>query len=67
MTNCCQVWLLLGLVLNKFKKTAKKSIIPRVEIYLPVLIFSQNHQSYSTLLSSHSEPTILFVSDNAVR
>ena len=49
ITNCCKVWLLLGLVLNKFRKTIKKdSIIPRLEIYLPVLIFDQNLQCYST-------------------
>ena len=43
ITNCCKVWLLLGLVLNKFRKNIKKdSIIPRLEIYLPVLIFDQN-------------------------
>ena len=34
---------------NKFRKDTKKnSIIPRLEIYLPVLIFDQNLQSYST-------------------
>ena len=49
ITNCCKVWLLLGLVLNKFRKNIKKdSIIPRLEIYLPVLIFDQNLQCYST-------------------
>ena len=49
ITNCCKLWLLLGLVLNKFRKNIKKdSIIPRLEIYLPVLIFDQNLQSYST-------------------
>ena len=47
--NCCKLWLLLGLVLNKFEKNIKKdSIIPRLEIYLPVLIFDQNLQSYFT-------------------
>ena len=36
-------------MLNKFTKNIKKdSIIPRLEIYLPVLIFDQNLQSYST-------------------
>ena len=35
--------------MNKFRKNIKKdSIIPRLEIYLPVLIFDQNLQSYST-------------------
>ena len=49
ITNCCKLWLLLGLVLNQFRKKIKKdSIIPRLEIYLPVLIFDQNLQSYST-------------------
>ena len=49
ITNCCKLWLLLGLVLNKFRKDIKKgSIIPRLEIYLPLLIFDQNLQSYST-------------------
>ena len=49
ITNCCKLWLLLGLVLNKFGKNIKKdSIIPRLEIYLPVLIFDQNLQSYFT-------------------
>ena len=49
ITNCCKLWLLLELVLNKFRKNIKKdSIIPRLEIYLPVLIFDQNLQSYST-------------------
>ena len=49
ITNCCKVWLLLGLVLNKFTKNNKKdSIIPRQEIYLLVLIFDQNLQCYST-------------------
>ena len=49
ITNCCKLWLLLGLVLNKFRKNIKKdSIIPRLEIYLSVLIFDQNLQSYST-------------------
>ena len=49
ITNCCKLWLLLGLVLNKFRKNIKKdSIIPRLEIYLPVLIFDQNLQCYST-------------------
>ena len=49
ITNCCKVWLLLGLVLNKFRKNIKKDrIIPRLEIYLPVLIFDQNLQCYST-------------------
>ena len=49
ITNCCKVWLLLGLVLNKFRKNIKKdSIIPRLEISLPVLIFDQNLQCYST-------------------
>ena len=49
ITNCCKVWLLLGLVLNKFRKNIKKdSIIPRLEIYLPVLIFDQNLQCHST-------------------
>ena len=49
ITNCCKVWLLLGLVLNKFRKNIKKdSTIPRLEIYLPVLIFDQNFQCYST-------------------
>ena len=45
ITNCCKLWLLLGLVLNKFRKNIKKDSI---EIYLPVLIFDQNHQSYCT-------------------
>ena len=36
-------------MLNKFRKNIKKdSIIPRLEIYLPVLIFDQNLQCYST-------------------
>ena len=36
-------------MLNKFRKNSKKnSIIPKLEIYLPVLIFNQNLQSYST-------------------
>ena len=49
ITNCCKLWLLLGLVLNKFRKNIKEdSIIPRLEIYLSVLIFDQNLQSYST-------------------
>ena len=49
ITNCCKLWLLLGLVLNKFRKNIKKdSIIPRLEIYLPVLIFDRNLHSYST-------------------
>ena len=49
ITNCCKLWLLLGLVLNKFRKNIKKdSIIPRLEIYLPDLIFDQNLQRYST-------------------
>ena len=49
ITNCCKVWLLLGLVLNKFRKNIKKdSIIPRLEIYLSVFIFDQSLQSYST-------------------
>ena len=49
ITNCCKLWLLLGLVLNKFRKNIKKdSIIPRLEIYLSVLIFDQNLQNYST-------------------
>ena len=49
ITNWCKVWLLLGLVLNKFRKNIKKdSIIPRLEIYFPVLIFDQNLQCYST-------------------
>ena len=49
ITNCCKLWLLLGLVLNKFRKNIKKdSIIPRLKIYLSVLIFDQNLQSYST-------------------
>ena len=49
ITNCCKLWLLLGLVLNKFRKNIKKdSIIPRLEIYLPVVVFNQNLQSYST-------------------
>ena len=49
ITNCCKLWLLLELVLNKFRKNIKKdSIIPRLDIYLPVLIFDQNLQSYST-------------------
>ena len=49
ITNCCKFWLLLGLVLNKLRKNIKKdSIIPRLEIYLPVLIFDRNLQSYST-------------------
>ena len=48
-TNCCKLWLLLRLVLNKFRKNIKKdSIIPRLEIYLPVLIFDQNLQRYFT-------------------
>ena len=48
-TNCCKLWLLLGLELNKFRKNIKNdSIIPRLEIYLPVLISDQNLQSYST-------------------
>ena len=35
--------------MNKFRKNIKKdSIIPRLEIYLSVLIFDQNLQSYST-------------------
>ena len=47
--NCCKLWLLLGLVLNKFRKNIKKdSIIPRLETYLPVFIFDQNLQCYST-------------------
>ena len=49
ITNCCKLWLLLGLVLNKLRKNIKKdSIIPRLKIYLPVLIFDRNLQSYST-------------------
>ena len=49
VTNCCKLWLLLGLVLNKFRKNIKKdSRLERLEIYLPVLIFDQNLQSYST-------------------
>ena len=49
ISNCCKLWLLLGLVLNKFRKNIKKdSIILRLEIYLSVLIFDQNLQSYST-------------------
>ena len=49
ITNCCKLWLLLGLVLNKVRKNIKKdSIIPRLEIYLSVLIFDQSLQSYST-------------------
>ena len=49
ITNCCKLWLLLGLVLNKFRKNIKKdSIIPRLEICLSVLIFDPNLQSYST-------------------
>ena len=49
ITNCSKLWLLLGLVLNKFGKSIKKdSIIPRLKIYLPVLIFDQNLQSYFT-------------------
>ena len=56
ITNCCKLWLLLGLVLNKFRKNIKKdSIIPRLEIYLSVLIFDQNLPSYST-------PIVLFTS-----
>ena len=61
------------LVLNKFRKTVKKnSIIPRVEIYLLVPNFDQNHRSYyhqsakSSILSLHLEPAII-VCDNAVR
>ena len=49
ITNCCKLWLFLGLVLNKFRENIKKdSIIPRLEIYLSVLIFDQNLQSYFT-------------------
>ena len=49
ITTCCKLWLLLGLVLNKFRKKIKKdSIIPRLEIYWPVFIFDQNLQCYST-------------------
>ena len=49
ITNCCKLWLLLGLVLNKFRKNIKKdSIISRLEIYLSVFIFDQNLRSYST-------------------
>ena len=49
ITNCCKLWLLLGLVPNKLRKNIKKdSIIPRLEIYLPVFIFDRNLQSYST-------------------
>ena len=29
MTNCCKLWLLLGLVLNKFRKTVKKKYNPK--------------------------------------
>ena len=49
ITNCCKLWLLLGLVLNKCRKNIKKdSIIPMLKIYLSVLIFDQNLQSYCT-------------------
>ena len=49
ITNCCKLRSLLGLVLNKFRKNIEKGrIIPRLEIYLSVLIFDQNFQSYST-------------------
>ena len=48
ITNWCKLWLLLGLVLNKFRKNIKKdSIILRLKIYLSVLI-DQNLQSYFT-------------------
>ena len=49
------------------KKQQKKSIIPREEIYLAVLMFDQNLQSYATPMSSHPEPPMLFVCDKAVR
>ena len=49
ITNCSKLWLLLKLVLNKFGKNIKKdSIIPRLEVYLPVLIFDQSLQRYFT-------------------
>ena len=61
ITNCCQVWLLLGIVLNKFRKNIKKdSIIPKLEIYLPVLIFDQNYQSYSTPIVLTTSVRIIF-------
>ena len=56
ITNCCQLWLLLGLVLYKCRKNIKKdSIIPRLEIYLSVLILIKIFKAILLLLSSPLE------------
>ena len=50
MTNCCQLWLLLVLVLNKCRKNIKKDSIrnPKARNLFVGSHFDQNLQCYST-------------------